>query len=80
MSDKCEETLAELYTYLDGELTEEVRAKISYHLEDCPPCGQIAVFQAELKRVIATKCVDRVPDDLRARILQACSEDPAPTT
>ena len=79
MKPHCEETLSELATYLDGELTEEVRLKIAVHLEECPPCGEIAVFQAELKRVIASKCVDRVPDELRARILEACTEDPATT-
>ena len=77
MSDKCDETLAELYTYLDGELTVEVREKIRVHLDDCPPCGDIAVFEAELRRVIAAKCVDKVPDDLRARIIAACSDEPA---
>ena len=77
MSDKCDETLSELYTYLDGELTVEVREKIRFHLDDCPPCGDIAVFEAELRRVIASKCTDKVPDDLRARIIAACSEDPA---
>jgi mycothiol system anti-sigma-R factor len=77
MSDKCDETLAELYGYLDGELTVEIRERIQVHLDDCPPCGDIAVFEAELRRVIATKCIDRVPDELRARIIAACSEDPA---
>ena len=80
MSDKCDETIAELYTYLDGELTEEIRARISFHLEDCPPCGQIAEFEVELKRVIASKCVDRVPDELRAQILKACTEGADPAT
>ncbi len=76
MSDKCDETLTELYSYLDGELTVEVREKIRVHLDDCPPCGDIAVFEVELRKVIASKCVDKVPDDLRARIIAACSEDP----
>ena len=75
MSDKCDETLTELYTYLDGELTVEVRERIRFHLDDCPPCGDIAVFEAELRKVIAAKCIDRVPDELRARIVAACSED-----
>ena len=78
MKPHCEETLAELSTYLDGELTEELRVKIAVHLDDCPPCGDVAGFEVELRRVIASKCVDRVPDELRARILQACTEDPAP--
>jgi mycothiol system anti-sigma-R factor len=76
MKPRCEETIAELSTYLDGELTEEVRAKIAFHLDDCPPCGDIASFEGELRRVIAAKCVDRVPDELRARILEACTEEP----
>jgi len=53
MKPHCEETLAELSTYLDGELTEEIRAKIAVHLDDCPPCGDIAGFEVELRRVIA---------------------------
>jgi mycothiol system anti-sigma-R factor len=81
MKPHCEETLAELSTYLDGELTEEIRAKIAVHLDDCPPCGDVAVFEVELRRVIASKCVDRVPDQLRAKILKACTDeaDPAST-
>jgi mycothiol system anti-sigma-R factor len=78
MSEHCEETLAELYTYLDGELTVEMRERIRVHLDDCPPCDNIAVFEAELRRVIAVKCIDRVPDELRARILKACSGEPEP--
>jgi mycothiol system anti-sigma-R factor len=76
MSDKCDETLAELYTYLDGELTDESREKIRFHLDDCPPCGEIAGFESELRKVIASKCIDHVPDELRARIAAACTEDP----
>ncbi len=78
MSEHCEETLAELYTYLDDELTVEVRERIRVHLDDCPPCGDIAVFEVELRRVIASKCIDRVPDELRARILKACTGEPEP--
>jgi mycothiol system anti-sigma-R factor len=81
MKPHCEETLAELSTYLDGELTDEAREKIAFHLDDCPPCGDIAGFEAELRKVIASKCAERVPDELRKRILEACTEeaDPAST-
>ena len=78
MKPHCEETLAELSTYLDGELTEEIRVKIAVHLDDCPPCGDAAGFEVELRRVIASKCVDRVPDELRAKILKACTEEADP--
>ena len=33
----CEAALAEIYTYLDGELTEEKRQLIAGHLEGCSP-------------------------------------------
>ena len=78
MKPHCEETIAELATYLDGELTDDVREKIRVHLDECPPCGDIADFEAELKKLVASKCVDKVPDDLRARILAACTEDEDP--
>ena len=78
MSDECDETITDLYRYLDGELTIEVRERIRIHLDDCPPCGDVAVFEAELRRVVASKCHERVPDDLRARIMDACRENPAP--
>ena len=78
MSEHCDETLAELSTYLDGELTVEIRERIRVHLADCPPCDDIAVFEAELRRVIAAKCIEHVPDELRERIRRACSGEPEP--
>jgi mycothiol system anti-sigma-R factor len=73
----CDEYLSEIYTYLDGELTEEVRVRISTHLDDCPPCGGAFDFEVELRRVIASRCIDRIPPDLKARILAAIQDDPA---
>ncbi len=70
----CDATLAELYGYLDGELTVEVRERIRVHLDECPPCGDIHHFEAELRKVIALRCIDRVPDELRARIAAAIAD------
>ena len=64
----CEETIHTLYHYLDGELTEERRRAITAHLDDCAPCLDILDFEAELRRVIADRCKDHVPDQLRERI------------
>ena len=64
----CEEALAELYTFLDGELTEERRVTIRRHLDDCNPCLEAFDFEAELRRVVAERCRESVPDHLRARI------------
>ena len=55
MSD-CNETLRELETFLDGELSDDAVAHIRGHLVDCPDCLEAFDFHAELKLVIASKC------------------------
>ena len=67
----CEEAVHELYTYLDGELTEERREEIRVHLDYCGPCGGAAEFEAELRKVIANRCKDRVPESLIRRVAEA---------
>lgn len=66
----CEEALAELYTYLDGELTDVSRARIQHHLDDCSPCLEVYDFEAELRLVVRHRCQEQVPDSLRARIAE----------
>jgi mycothiol system anti-sigma-R factor len=70
----CNETIERLYTYLDGELTDERRIEIKRHLDDCPPCLHAFDFEAELRQVIADRCKDRVPESLRQRIHEALTE------
>ncbi|HUY29959.1 MAG TPA: mycothiol system anti-sigma-R factor [Acidimicrobiales bacterium] len=64
----CEETVHRLYHFLDGELTEDRRLAIRAHLDDCGPCVDVLGFEAELRRVVADRCRDRVPDHLRDRV------------
>ena len=71
----CDEALQELYGYLDGELTEERRALISSHIDDCTPCLDAFDFEVELRQVLSRKCRDTVPDDLRLRIADALGID-----
>ena len=71
----CDEALQELYGYLDGELTEERRALISSHIDDCTPCFDAFDFEVELRQVLSRKCRDTVPDDLRRRIADALGID-----
>jgi mycothiol system anti-sigma-R factor len=67
----CEETIYRLYHFLDGELTEERRQAIRSHLDGCGDCFDALGFEAELRRVIADRCKDRVPASLRERIAEA---------
>ncbi len=78
----CARALVEIYTYLDGELTEERRTLIAAHIETCGPCLDIFDFEAELRTVVQQRCRDQVPEHLRRRILQALegleADPPAP--
>ena len=66
----CQEAIATLYSFLDGELTAERREKIQRHLDDCGPCFEAFGFEAELKTVIARKCHEEVPASLRQRVAE----------
>ena len=73
----------EIYQYLDGELTVWRRRAIARHLDECPPCAHGFDFEIELRQVVASKCRDEVPPELKRRIAQAIGsleEDrPAPS-
>jgi mycothiol system anti-sigma-R factor len=67
----CDETIERLYVYLDGELTEQRRIEITRHLDLCGPCVGAYGFETELRRVIANRCKDHVPDTLIERVAEA---------
>lgn len=73
----CDETIERLYTYLDGELTEARRVEIARHLDLCGPCVSAYGFEAELRKVIAMRCKDRVPDALIQRVAEALQKESA---
>jgi mycothiol system anti-sigma-R factor len=67
----CDETIERLYFYLDGELTEQRRLEITRHLDLCGPCVGAYGFETELRKVIASRCKERVPDALIERVANA---------
>jgi mycothiol system anti-sigma-R factor len=71
----CTEAVHSLYHYLDGELTDARREEIRVHLDYCGPCSGAAEFEAELRKVIANRCKDRVPDSLIQRVAAAIDEE-----
>jgi len=65
----CNETLNELYNFLDGELGPDVRNAVQHHLDDCMDCLQVFDFHAELRQVIKAKCVEQhIPPGLMERV------------
>lgn len=71
----CREALHRIYHFLDGELTPERRHTIEAHLDECSPCHDMFGFEAELRRVVATKCQEAAPPGLRERIAEAISHE-----
>ena len=71
----CEEAVHELYHYLDGSSPRSGATKIRVHLDWCGPCGGAAEFEAELRKVIANRCKDRVPQSLIDRVAAALNEE-----
>lgn len=64
----CQQAIAELYSFLDGHLTDEKRQNIQQHLDDCSPCLEAFEFETELRAVVAFRCQEQVPDALRQKV------------
>jgi anti-sigma factor (TIGR02949 family) len=76
----CDDALHELYTFLDGELTESKRVEIKSHLDDCSPCLEVYDFEAELRLVIKHRCQDQVPEALREKVARKLAAIDAEST
>ncbi len=70
MTHNCDAYLNQLYTYLDGELTDLECAHLRSHLEACPPCLQEYERDAILKALVRRSCTSELaPETLRAQIM-----------
>jgi mycothiol system anti-sigma-R factor len=70
----CGTMISRLYNFLDGELTDERRAKIQNHLDGCPSCYGAYDFEAELRIVVANRAQTQVPPHLVNRIRMSIFE------
>lgn len=64
----CQEALAQLERFLDGELGASRIEEVSTHLAECYPCTDRATFEEQLRAIVARDCVDRAPPALIERI------------
>lgn len=71
----CNAMLARLYTFLDGELTDQRRTTIQSHLDTCPSCFSAFDFEMELRIVVAKRVHTRVPAELAERIRRSICPD-----
>jgi anti-sigma factor (TIGR02949 family) len=65
----CDDAISQIYAYLDGELDVATVAELEAHLQSCSPCLEAYDFEAELRKVIAARCREDMPGDVRNRIM-----------
>jgi len=65
----CGEVLEEVYLYLDLECSEDRRALIQKHLDECTGCLREYGIEHEVKALVARCCgAERAPVELRERL------------
>jgi mycothiol system anti-sigma-R factor len=65
----CQETLAEIEAFLDGEVDVTIQSRVEVHLSDCSPCMQRVEFRRHVKLLVSRKCGhETLPPGLRERI------------
>lgn len=64
----CEEAIAQLMEYLDGELDEASRRQMEEHLETCRECFDRAEFEHRLRERVKETGSAPAPESLRQRI------------
>jgi mycothiol system anti-sigma-R factor len=65
---RCEEVVAHLLTYLDGEIDAEKRAQIDRHLAQCRGCFSRAEFEKALRQRVTQLGEEKAPGSLQRRI------------
>ena len=64
----CEEFLANLYEFVDGELDVDVQGRLRSHIASCPDCSSVADVEVHLREVMRSACMTQAPEHLRRSI------------
>ena len=71
----CGEVLAEVFLYLDGEITPARHDLIREHLDECSPCLRKYGIEQEVKALVARCCgAELAPAGLRERLRAKLTE------
>jgi mycothiol system anti-sigma-R factor len=77
----CGEVLAEVFIYLDGEMTSARQELIRNHLDECSPCLRKYGIEREVRALVARSCGgDVAPQALRAKVIGRLREIVVETT
>jgi len=73
----CEDAVAHVYFYLDGEIGWYRKTRIKYHLKKCPPCMGAFSFESRLKNIVRERLQEEPQPEVMQR-LRAFLEDNEP--
>ena len=66
----CSEVLARVYDFLDGEVSDDDRARIAEHLDECSPCLRQYGLEQAVKALVHRSCTcEHAPEHLRVQIV-----------
>lgn len=65
---KCDDTIALVYPYLDGEITWWRRRRVRMHLRNCKDCPPAFEFEEQLKLMVRRKTHTDPPDEMLDRL------------
>ncbi len=66
----CDDVLASVFDYLDGEIDHEAKLRIRAHLDECGPCLKEYGLEEAIKVIVRRSCShEDVPVDLRDKVL-----------
>jgi mycothiol system anti-sigma-R factor len=70
----CEDVLADLERYVDGELDHARAVVLCAHLRGCSPCLEHEQFRRRFKGVVRAKWGREAPEELIERVARSIAE------
>ncbi|HLS48678.1 MAG TPA: mycothiol system anti-sigma-R factor [Actinomycetaceae bacterium] len=68
-SGECDELLAQLYEFIDSEISDEACSRFRGHLADCATCREAVAAENRLREVLRRSCFEVAPTELRMRVV-----------
>lgn len=66
----CSDVLSLVYDFLDGEVSDDDRARIAQHLDECSPCLRQYGLEQAVKSLVHRSCAcEPAPERLRIQIV-----------
>lgn len=66
---RCEELLEHLYEYVDSEMSDSERDRLSRHLRECLTCQEVTDAETRIRVLLRRSCQEVAPSTLRLRVL-----------